>query len=175
VTSIQACPLPDEALLARYVRDGAYTDCYSTIVARSVSHAEYVETFYTGSAFKLERLLLAWFVSRPSTDAQARELALGALSTFAAWNVEDRATNQLLMCDLAGRTRSWLMVVPLQSGSSPATRLYFGSAVVPVRGKASGPPRLGLLFKSLLGFHKLYSRVLLRGAKSRLARCAARA
>jgi hypothetical protein len=174
VTEIQACPLPDEALLARYARGVAYTDCYSTEVARSVSHAEYVETFYTGAVFKLERLLLAWFVSRPSTDAQARELALGARSTFAAWDVEDRALNQLLMCDMAGRTRSWLMIEPLRSGSSPATRLYFGSAVVPARDKASGRPRLGFLFKSLLGFHKLYSQVLLRAARSRLARSTAR-
>lgn len=169
MTSIQACALPVEALLAKYRRDGAYTDCYATEVARPVSHAEYVETFYTGSIFKLERLLLAWFVSKPSTDAQARELAIGALSTFAAWKVEDRTSNQLLMCDLAGRTRSWLMVAPLQRGRFSSTRLYFGSAVVPVRDKTSGQPRLGFQFNALLGFHKLYSRVLLHAAGSRLA------
>ena len=33
--------------------------------------------FYTGSLFKLERLLLAWIASRPSTDEQAKELACG--------------------------------------------------------------------------------------------------
>jgi hypothetical protein len=175
VTAIQACPLPEDALLARYTHGGAYTDCYSTEVARPVSHAEYVETFYTGAVFKLERLLLAWFVAKPSTDAQAKELALGALSTFSAWTVEDRTINQLLMCDLAGRTRSWLMVAPLRTGSSPSTRLYFGSAVVPVYDKASGQPRLGFLFKALLGFHKLYSRMLLCAASSCLARSAAAA
>jgi hypothetical protein len=83
--------------------------------------------------------------------------------------VEDRAANQLLMCDLAGRTRSWLMVAPLQAGGASSTRLYFGSAVVPVRDMASGQPRMGLLFKALLGFHKLYSRILLQAARSRLA------
>jgi hypothetical protein len=169
-TSIRACALPDDALLARYKRDGAYTDCYSTEVGRCVSHAEYVETFYTGSVFKLERLLLAWFAAKPSTDMQARELARGALGSFSAWKVEDRTANQLLMCDLGGRTRSWLMVVPLQTGSAEVTRLYFGSAVVPLRDQASGRSRLGLLFKALLGFHKLYSRVLLQAAGSRLAR-----
>lgn len=172
MTSIQACALPVEALLAKYTRGGAYTDCYSTEVAPPVSHAEYVETFYTSSVFKLERLLLTWFVSKPSTDAQAKELAIGARSTFSAWKVEDRTSNQLLMCDLAGRTRSWLMVAPLQGGSSSSTRLYFGSAVVPARDKASGQPRLGFLFKTLLGFHKLYSRVLLHAAGSRLAQSA---
>jgi len=168
VTSIQACALPDQALLAEYTRGGAYTDCYTTQVARSVSHAEYVEAFYTGSVFKLERLLLGWLVSKPSTDAQAKGLALGSLNTFSAWRVEARTADQLLMCDLNGRTRSWLMVAPLQA-STASTRLYFGSAVVPVRDRASGQARLGFLFKALLGFHKLYSRVLLNAARSRLA------
>jgi hypothetical protein len=167
--SIQACPLPDEALLAKYQDAGGYADCYSTEVGRVVSHAEYVEAFYTGAVFKLERLLLAWIVSRPSTDAQARQLALGAVSSFAAWRVEGRATNQLLMCALDGRTRSWLMITPLKSGNSASTRLYFGSAVLPRPNNASAKPRLGWLFTALLGFHKLYSRVLLHAARSRLA------
>ena len=168
MASIQVCALPDQALLSEYTRQGAYADCYATEVARSVSHAEYVEAFYTGSVFKLERLLLAWFASKPSTDAEAKELALGALSTFSAWRVEARTADQLLMCDLSGRTRSWLMVAPLQPANA-STRLYFGSAVVPVRDRASGQPRLGFPFKALLGFHKLYSRVLLNAARSRLA------
>jgi hypothetical protein len=67
------------------------------------------------------------------------------------------------------------MVAPLQTGSSPSTLLYFGSAVVPVRDMVSGQPRLGFLFKALLGFHKLYSRVLLRAARSRLAQSASTA
>jgi hypothetical protein len=168
--SIQACALPEQALLAKYAHTGAYTDCYSTEVSRPVSHAEYVEAFYTGAVFKLERLLLAWFASRPSTDAQAKALASGVLDTFSAWRVEGRSTDQLLMCDLGGRTRSWLMVASLRTGDSTRTRLYFGSAVVPVLDKASGQARMGFLFKALLGFHKLYSRVLLHAARSRLTR-----
>ena len=104
--NVQACALPDQALLARYARSGAYTDCYTAQVAGPVSHARFVEAFYTGTLFKLERLLLAWFVARPSTDAQAKELASGGRAGFAAWSVEDRAPDQLLMCDMAGRTRS---------------------------------------------------------------------
>jgi hypothetical protein len=171
MASIQVCPvcpLPDDALLAAYQRHGAYTDCYATEVFRSVSHAQYVEAFYTGSVFKIERLLLSWFASRPSTDAQARELACGTLGTFSAWRVEARTADQLLMCDLSGRTRSWLMAAPVHATTS--TRLYFGSAVVPVRRQGgSGTPTMGFPFKALLGFHKLYSRVLLGAARSRLA------
>jgi hypothetical protein len=168
MSSIQVCALPQQALLAKYAQGDNYTDCYAAEVARPVSHAEYVEAFYTTALFKLERQLLAWFASRPSTDAQAKELAFGELGAFAAWRVEDRSANQLLMCDLTGRTRSWFMVTPAGGGSSTLTRLYFGSAVLPVVNKQSGQATLGFTFKALLGFHKLYSRALLSAARSRL-------
>ncbi len=170
--SIHRYELPHGALLSKYQHGGAYADCYVTEMARHVSHAEYVEAFYTTPLFKLERLLLAWFVSKPSTDAQANQLASGTLDSFAAWSVEERREDQLLMCDFQGRTRSWLMVVPAKGGSSEGTRLYFGSAVVPARAARAGArtPGLGLTFRLLLGFHKLYSRALLFSAKSRLIR-----
>jgi hypothetical protein len=76
VAALQACALPEQALLAKYARDGAYTDCYAAEIAWPVSLAEYVEAFYTGAVFKLERLMLGWFISRPSTDAQAKQRAL---------------------------------------------------------------------------------------------------
>jgi hypothetical protein len=170
VRSIRPCPLPPEALLARYVGAGAYTDCYATDLHGFVSHEEYVETFYTGTLFKIERLLLRLFLSKPSTDIQAKQLAAGEAANFAAWRVEDRTTNQLLMCDIGGRTRSWLMVSAASHGSTPTTRLYFGSAVVPTVSRAAGTQSMGFLFRALLGFHKIYSRALLGSARARLAR-----
>jgi len=148
--------LPAGALLQRYRDQGAYTDCFAIDVPGQVAHAAYVEAFYTTAVFKLERLLLALFVARPSRDAEARELAGGQRQQFAAWSVEGRAPGQLLMCDYAGSTRSWLMAVPAGQG----TRLYFGSAVV--------RSRQGGVFRALLGFHKLYSRILLRAAVARV-------
>ncbi len=118
--------------------------------------------------FKLERLILTLLLGRPATDAQARELAEGRLDRFAAWTVEGRAENQLLLCDFQGRTRSWLMTEPGAYGRS--TRLFFGSAVVPKLDRRSGERRMGAAFTALLGFHKLYSRLLLSSAISRLAR-----
>jgi hypothetical protein len=56
--------------------------------------------------------------------------------------------------------------------ASRSTRLYLGSAVVPVVSRSTGPSSIGFLFKALLGFHKLYSRALLGAAQSRLARLA---
>ena len=167
---ISACPLPAEALLNRYRTDGGFADCYVTEVPRPVSHAEFVEAFYTTWLFKLERLLLRLFLARASTDLQAARLAGGELDTFAAWSVEKRAPDQLLLADVGGRTRSWLMVLPSASAGRAGTRLYFGSAIVPRRSARSGRSGLGPLFGALLGFHKLYSRLLLRAARSRLSR-----
>lgn len=167
---LEACVLPDGALLTKYLQAGAYTDCYVTQVGKSVSHADYIEAFYTTAVFKVERLLLAWFVSRPSTDQQAKKLASGKLNSFAAWTVEARSPNQVLLSDFQGRTRSWLMSAPAATNAPASTRLYFGSAVVPVVNARSGEARMGFAFRLLLRFHKLYSRVLLRAAASRLAR-----
>jgi len=165
VSGVRRCALPQDALLREYLRDGMYADCYRTSVAGHVSHAEYVEAFYTTAVFRLERLLLRWFASRPSTDAEAAGLARGTRDTFAAWRLESRGVDQLLLADFTGRTRSWLMVA---AGEGGGTTLYFGSAVVPRRSRRTGKATLGVAFRLLLGFHKLYSRVLLRAAKARL-------
>ena len=164
-----ACDLPPGALLRRYQDSGAYADCYTIEVPRRVSHAEYVEAFYTTLVFKAERVLLSWLVSKPSTDTQAARLARGEVDSFAAWTVEARAAEQLLMADYVGRTKSWLMIAP--SGGA-ATRLYFGSAVVPVHDE-SGQPRMGRSYSALLGFHKLYSRVLLQATAAKITTASA--
>jgi hypothetical protein len=166
LTRVRACPLPAEALLARYA-DRGYVDCYTAELPRAVSHAEYVEAFYTGGVFKLERWLLKLFLAKPSTDEEARLLAAGKLGEFSAWRVEGRTANQLLMCDIRGSTRSWLMT--MGEGDGYATRLYFGSAVVAAKHSTTGKPSMGFVFKALLGFHKVYSRVLLNAACARLA------
>ena len=170
MTYICPHPLPTNALLAKYANSGAYTDCFATDVARTVSHAGFVEAFYTGRLFKLERLLLRVFLSKPSTDLQAQQLAARELNEFAAWTVEARDDDQLLLCAIDGRTRSWLMVSTTDVPSG--TRLYFGSALLPGRktGNAStGKPTMGFTFKALLSFHNFYSRALLSAAARRLS------
>ncbi|MDR6840584.1 hypothetical protein [Pseudoxanthomonas sacheonensis] len=166
MSAILPCPLPDASLLSRYrPQQGAYTDCYSTEIAVRVTQADFVEAFYTTWVFKLERTILKWAVAKPSTDAQATLLAQGGLDAFSAWTVEDRREDQLLLCDLHGRTRSWLMTAAGESGDD--TRLYFGSAVVPAKGSESGAD-IGTGFRLLLGFHKMYSKILLKAAVTRL-------
>lgn len=148
---IEKSALPETALLQQYVQSGAYTDCYSTTISSDVSLVDFVTAFYTTWLFKLERFILRVAVSKPSTDEEAKSLVRGERDKFAAWYVEDRADNQLLMCDFRDQTRSWFMVSP--------GRIYFGSAVIPVQ-KSS--------YRLLLSFHRLYSRALLAAAKSRL-------
>ena len=168
MTAITECPLPDESLLQTYRRSGGYTDCFAADIARAVTHAQFVEAFYTTNIFAVEQFLLGVFLSKPSNDAQARQLATGSIDNFAAWRVEARASNQLLLTDFTGRTRSWLMVAPHEVGADTLTRLYFGSAVGAVTNRKTGGKSMGSAFHALLGFHRLYSRILLSSARAKL-------
>jgi hypothetical protein len=161
---VRVTDVPKDSLLGHYVASGAYVDCYVTELPATITHAQFVEAFYTTALFKLERLLLGMFLSRPSTDAQARQLAEGQLSSFAVWSVESRAENQFVLA--AGRTRSWLMVTP-SSSAAGSTQLFFGSAVVSPS-SSLGRGNMGLLFTALLGFHRMYSRALLTSSRTRL-------
>lgn len=164
--SIIKTELPEVALLQKYQESGSYTDCYLSSLSRKVSFSEYIFAFYTTLIFKSERTVLKWFLSKPSTDEEARQLAEGTTSDWAAWTVEDRAVNQLLMKDYQGRTRSWFMSETLKVGAGQETRLYFGSAVVPSERQLSGRTTFG--YQALIRFHRLYSVALLSAATSAL-------
>ena len=158
-------------MLQAYSTGAGYADCFFSEVGSGASLASFIEAFYTTPLFKVERLLLGVFASRPATDADARELAQGTTEKFSAWKVEGRDTSQLLLADFTGRTRSWLMVEPIlnETNGKTGTRLYFGSAVVARKDKNTGKETVGVGFHTLLGFHKLYSRLLLRSALARLS------
>jgi len=163
--------VPADAMLARYSVKGNYTDCYTTEVSGEIALAEFIYAFYTTFLFKLERFILKWTVSRPSTDAEAKELADNSRDRFAAWQVEARNQNEILMCDFLGRTRSWLMVAPVRMAAGTRTRLYFGSAVVPGGDSNRTKPSLEFGLRAILfGFHQVYSVLLLYSARSRIQR-----
>lgn len=169
LASVVRCDLPENSLLSRYRDKGTYTDCYTTDVDRRISQIEYIRAFYTTAPFRVERTILKWAVSKPSTDEDVRLLAEAKVETFAAWNVEARRDDQILLSDYRGRTRSWLMSETSSSNAGDSTRLYFGSAVVPIRIKQTEERRKENAFSVLLQFHKLYSQILLSSAKSRLS------
>jgi hypothetical protein len=164
---------PEDALLKTYrggahpERWGRYGDCFSVSVDRAVSLAEFVFAFYTTPVFRIERWILRAVIGASSSDAGARALADGSATSFAAWYVGSRTATQLLMCDRYERTRSWFRVMALDGRG---TLLQFGSAVASARdgGGESAPQRRG--FRLLLGFHVLYSQMLLNAAKASLNR-----
>ena len=108
------------------------------------------------------RFLLAVLMSKPSTVPQARQLAERELNEFAAWQLEARADDALLLCTIDGRTRSWLMLSAAQAPGG--TRLYFGFAVVPVRNASTGKSAMDIAFKTVRGCHKRYTRAQLSSA-----------
>ena len=169
MSPVQPCDVPLNSFLSRYKAGAGFADCYVTEVPGEITQAAFIEAFYTSPLFKVERTILKFLVAKPATDADARQLASGSSTTFSAWSVEDRSLSELLLADLNGYTRSWLMVSPVgQNGGSPSTLLYFGSAVVPRQRAGAQKPSMGWLFHALLGFHRLYSRLLLRAASNRV-------
>lgn len=165
--TIRTCELPADALLLRYVKDGGYTDCYVTKAPGHVPLGRYVEAFYTTWLFKAERSILS-LAGHSSTDVDAADLGRGASFSFAAWSVEDRDEDQLLMRDVTGRTRSWFKTSRASVNDSMQTFLYFGSGITAVGGYSAGHLSIGSVFKSLTGFHKLYSRALLAATMQKI-------
>jgi len=166
--SIEKCSAPTNTQLDKYATNGGYADCYRTKTTRQVSFPDFVFAFYTTPLFRLERYILKMTVAKPSTDVEARQLADGTSEHFAAWRVEARSQNEILMCDIQGRTRSWLMTIPMHRANGVQTQLYFGSAVVPRPNPKAGQPSLELWLRALLRFHKIYSILLLYSAKSNI-------
>lgn len=166
-SAINAESLPEFALLARY-KDGqgekGYTDCFTLVLEQRVFLADFIEAFYTTPLFKIERLILS-LIGKPSNDKKARELASGLRGDFAAWTVEDRNDNQILLCDFMKKTRSWLMVE--FSEAEEQSKLYFGSAVIFKKSETDeAKPPVG--FSLLSRFHVWYSKALLNAAYRRL-------
>jgi len=167
--SIRRCGLPRDAFLQRYARNDGYADCFRVDVPETIGLSRYVEAFYTTWLFGAERAILS-LAGYPSTDADAALVAEGEASRFVAWHVEARAEDQLLMCDVTGRTRSWFKVAPFRDGSTTGTTLYFGSGVTTVETGEAGRKSMGLAFKVMTPVHTLYSRALLSATKRKIAR-----
>ncbi len=158
--------VPRNTLLDRYAHDSAgnalpnYTDCFAASVDFQPDLETWVSAFYSTPLFRLERLILSMF-GHGSSDADLAELIEGRRTGFAAWTVEDRRDDELLMKDVTGRTRSWFMV---REQDETGSMLFFGSAVVARGSKSTSRRRL------LYRLHRFYSRALIRAARRRLTR-----
>jgi len=164
MNEVVARRLPEHSLLLAYHSIGDYTDCFTMDVAGDISLQRFATAFYTSRLFKRERFILKWLMGKPSSDRDVDRMAAGSVDRFAAWTVERRTPDQLLLCDYQGRTRSWLMVEPITAGADAGTRLSFGTGVVSVRDRRTGRKSMPLPFRLLLGFHLRYAKALLRSA-----------
>jgi hypothetical protein len=165
--------VPVESLLNTY-RGGPHPerwvgqgDCFAVTVDRVVTLREFVVAFYTSPVFRLERLVLRILAGAPSTDSDVQSVADGSGMLFAIWRVGERTATQLLMCDRYEKTRSWFRVAPTDGGQ---TVLQFGSAVAASRNRRTATVSMGRWFRWLMGFHVLYSRILLSAARNRLTK-----
>ncbi len=163
---IQQVSLPQDALLQKYRNLNAFTDCYTLTLDRTVDFNAYVYAFYSTKLFKTERFILKWLVNKPSSEQQLENLVNGSSDEFAAWTIEARSENQILMCDFQSRTRSWLKIEPVDGH----TQLYFGSAVTSIRQDDRGNYKKDRLFSLLSVFHHWYSQALLKSAAKTLSR-----
>jgi hypothetical protein len=157
--------------MLRKYKDGAgFVDCYVIEVPGLITQVNFIEAFYTSPLFKIERTILKYAVAKPATDVDVKQLAQGKLSKFSAWRVESQSASELLLADYTGSTRSWLMAVaaPNNVNAAQSTLLYFGSAVLARKRNSDGQLSMGWIFRSLLGFHRIYSRLLLKAASKRV-------
>ena len=160
----RAVPVPRDALLQAYAkRKNGYTDCFEVMHPLEASLEDFVGAFYRSWLFRMERVGLSLALRRRIRDAEIDALVGGESDSFAVWKVEARETDQLLMAEAYGQTRSYFAVSSKEGG---VTRLLFGSAVV-VAGEGEKLPR-GVT--ALTPVHRLYSKLLLRAAEKRLRR-----
>ncbi|MEH6450534.1 MAG: hypothetical protein V7765_17820 [Oleispira sp.] len=164
-----ATELPSDALSTSYQEQGAFVDCYYMDIAKDISLEQYIQAFYTTTLFKLERSLLSLATFKRTKDVEAVELSLGKSDQYSIWTVEGRESNQIMLRDFTGNTRSWLMVQK-PNENQMGTRLYFGSVVVPKSVSKNGQGSFGVLFHLLDKFHEVYSRALLNAAYRKLLR-----
>ena len=159
-----ATQIPQECLLRAYeLTDGCYTDCYQIDVDGPPDFQRYIRLFFDTWIFRLERRILALSGQKFATTEDVEALACGEIDRFAAWRVEKRTANELLMTAQKGRIRTWLYL-PADRNDLDKTRLMFGSAVLPVETGDASKKRLGWVIRFLLPFHRFYSRLLLKAA-----------
>lgn len=168
---ITSRPLPPDSLLAAHmdrIAGGAgpanhYTDCFTADVPRSVTLPKLVGAFYNSPAFRPERLVLH-LIGKGSDGDDVAALAAAETQHFAAWSVEARSDNAILLEDFQRRTCSWLMTEPLAANAptiAGRTRLHFGSGIRHAD---------GALVRALIPLHRLYAKTLLASAVKTIGR-----
>lgn len=155
-------------------RDETHLDCFVADIDGAWSLEQFVGVFYRTWLFRAERFVLKHVMRLPSTDSDLESLLDGNQEKFAAWSIERRTANELLMCDIASKTKSWFMVTQTGDSAKQRTLVHFGTVVVATPDRRSGEPKLGTLFRLFMPLHLLYARSLLLVAVRDLRSAAAR-
>ena len=158
-------PRPHGALVERYASRGDYVDCFAVDVSGAVSISELVDAFFGSRAFEPERRILRALGRSSPIDSTG--LTTGTQERPAAWTVEARSANQVLLCDFLSFTRCWLMV-EVSPDDAARSRLYFGTAFARTRNPSAANFALRLVFSVLRPLHSAYAKILLNGAAARL-------
>ncbi|QZD91391.1 hypothetical protein K3162_07340 [Qipengyuania xiapuensis] len=165
---VTAPQLPPESLLARRRGPECYRDAFRASVTGEVSLGELITAFFSSRTFLTERMALH-LIGRGAGHAEIAALAAGRTQRFAAWEVEAREEEELLMHDFLDKTCCWLAVSsrgedgaldgPLPVPETGRTYIWFGTAVR----EFEGP-----IVSRLRGAHRWYARHLLEAAARRL-------
>lgn len=161
---VRAVDIPSGTMLKAYqAQEGCYTDCYAVDVAGAPDIERFIRIFFDTSIFRLERRILALSGLEATHADDVDALARGHRSRFAAWRLEGKTADELMLRFERPSGRTWLHVadVPDQSGQA---RLFFGSALLPGARDNDKRPTIGWSLHAFLPFHRLYARMLLRAA-----------
>lgn len=153
---------PKDSLLHQYTeKPGCHADAFMAEINFTPSLKDYITAMFGSPVFRIERVLLAVAAATPTFKKDLTAFALAEKDSFALWKTMERSDQELLMEVEKGRVRTWLMVEPTEGETS---KLWFGSAIVPKTTPSREVGDIGFTFKALMGFHKLYSRILLLAA-----------
>lgn len=159
--SVRKSEIPATALAQSYLEATmTRVDCYKISTPDQLSLEDFVGQFYRGRLFRFERIMIKIVTGHASSEAQLKALLAGESKTFSAWTESARTDSQLIMCDYQGRTCSWFMVEPNETG----TDLYFGTILKPTNYFKRGEWLSKPIFTAFLPIHGLYSRLLLSQA-----------
>lgn len=162
--TVKRIGVPEGSFLKAYEgREGCETDCFQADVPGHPDIDRFVHIFFDTWVFRIERRLLALLGEDYATSEDVAALAGRSSDTLAAWTVQDRSADEIILAFKRPRGRTWLQATQLD-GSLGSTRLRFGSALLPNIDSEGQTASISWGLKIGLPLHRLYARLLLAAA-----------
>ncbi|MTI09151.1 hypothetical protein [Curvivirga aplysinae] len=168
MTEVKETAIPLNSFMNFYHESpGHHADAFVGQIDGIVTLEDYILAFFDSPIFRIERSILSLFLLRRIKQSEIKELASGRSQQFALWKTKKRNEEELLLEVGDSQIRTWFHTEQEQSNK---TKLYFGSAIVPDTTSKNAKEGIGFTFRFFMGFHKLYSRILLQSALKKLKR-----